>query len=110
MGTKNNPGNYDCYAKADPDEPIFTLRGKDVSAPYLVRMWAAVREGNFALATSIVTQMESDPRITALIGQCEKFDECKIVAEDMQEWRHQLDRVLGWQGRLRSATTQEEQI
>lgn len=29
MGTKNNPGKYDCYAKLEPDEPHFVLRGKD---------------------------------------------------------------------------------
>ena len=39
MGTKNNPGKYDCYAKADPDEPIFILRANDPSAPLLVRTW-----------------------------------------------------------------------
>lgn len=45
MGTKRNPGEFDCYAKAEPDEPLFILRGKDVSAPYLVEIWTAVRRG-----------------------------------------------------------------
>jgi hypothetical protein len=44
MGTKNNPGKYDCYAKADPDEEIFTLRAKDRHAPTLVWLWSALRE------------------------------------------------------------------
>ena len=26
MGTKNNPGSYDCYANLDPDEPYFCTR------------------------------------------------------------------------------------
>lgn len=43
MGTKNNPGPFDCYAKAGPDEPIFVLRAKDPLAPALVRLWAHVR-------------------------------------------------------------------
>lgn len=42
MGTKNNPGKYDCYAKAAPDEPIFTLRASDPHAPDVVRQWARV--------------------------------------------------------------------
>ena len=25
MGTKNNPGKFDCYANAKPDEPLFVL-------------------------------------------------------------------------------------
>ena len=44
MGTKNNPGPFDCYAKADPDEPIFVLRAKDPLAPILVRLWVELRE------------------------------------------------------------------
>jgi len=44
MGTKNNPGEFDCYANADPDEPMFILLGRDPMAPYLVRAWAQYRE------------------------------------------------------------------
>mgnify|MGYP006969363259 CR=1 FL=1 len=43
MGTKNNPGEYDCYEKADPDEPMFVLLGRDPTAGVLVRLWAALR-------------------------------------------------------------------
>lgn len=44
MGTKNNPGRWDCYANADPDEPMFILLGRDRHAPRLVRAWADMRE------------------------------------------------------------------
>lgn len=44
MGTKNNPGKYDCYAKAEPDEPVFVLLGRDRAAPALVWLWAVMRE------------------------------------------------------------------
>ena len=43
MGTKNNPGEYDCYANADPDEPMFVLLGRDRHAAGLVRLWAILR-------------------------------------------------------------------
>lgn len=43
MGTKNNPGSYDCYANAEPDEPMFVLLARDQSAPDIVRMWAQYR-------------------------------------------------------------------
>ena len=43
MGTKNNPGDFDCYANADPDEPMFVLLGRDPFAPKLVDEWAASR-------------------------------------------------------------------
>ena len=44
MGTKNNPGRFDCYANAEPDEPMFVLLGRDEHAPLLVRLWADLRE------------------------------------------------------------------
>mgnify|MGYP001565718406 CR=1 FL=1 len=44
MGTKNNPGVFDCYQSADPDEPMFTLRGKDCSAFMLVFLWVDMRK------------------------------------------------------------------
>lgn len=43
MGTKNNPGAWDCYANAEPDEPMFVLLGRDPTAGALVRLWAEAR-------------------------------------------------------------------
>jgi hypothetical protein len=43
MGTKNNPGNFDCYANAEPDEPMFILLARDPQAPALVEKWATDR-------------------------------------------------------------------
>jgi hypothetical protein len=43
MGTKNNPGRFDCYAKAALDEPMFILLGRDPDAPELIRRWAELR-------------------------------------------------------------------
>lgn len=42
MGTKSDPGAFDCYAKAEPDEPLFVLLARDWRAPHLVRLWAAL--------------------------------------------------------------------
>lgn len=44
MATKNNPGKFDCYANAEPDEPMFILLGRDKHAPTLVWLWATLRE------------------------------------------------------------------
>lgn len=43
MGTKNNPGAFDCYANAEADEPMFVLLGRDKHAPELVRRWVELR-------------------------------------------------------------------
>jgi hypothetical protein len=81
MGTKNNPGKFDCYATADPDEPIFVLLGRDPLAGALVRVWASLRREMFADARSD-----------------EKAREANAVAETMDSWcrRHgigPIDRI-----------------
>lgn len=43
MATKNNPGKFDCYANAEPDEPMFILLARDPMAPILVELWASLR-------------------------------------------------------------------
>lgn len=43
MGTKNNPGVYDCYENAAPDEPMFILLGRDPTAPLVVTFWRALK-------------------------------------------------------------------
>jgi len=66
MGTKNNPGNFDCYANAAPDEPMFILLARDLQAPELVELWAQRR---------------------LLYGTShEKLQEALKCADDMRAW------------------------
>lgn len=44
MGTKNQPGRFDCYDAAEPDEPIFILLARDPVAADLVREWVKRRQ------------------------------------------------------------------
>jgi hypothetical protein len=67
MGTKNNPGTYDCYENTDPDEPMFILLARDPLAPALVREWAQRRA-------------ETRGRPDA------KIDEARACAENMERW------------------------
>jgi hypothetical protein len=43
MATKNNPGSFDCYDNAAPDEPMFVLLGRDPCAPLVIAFWAHMR-------------------------------------------------------------------
>jgi hypothetical protein len=43
LGTKLKPGKFDCYEKAEPDEPMFTLLARDPTAPLLIRIWAMMQ-------------------------------------------------------------------
>lgn len=69
MGTKNNPGQFDCLAKLAPDEPFFVLRGQDATSANLVELWA----------------------MTARILGCspEKVAEAERVASAMKAWPSQ---------------------
>lgn len=67
MGTKRQPGQFDCYSKAEPDEPLFTLLARDPLAPILVQLWADMRAMH--------------------CGNPEKIQEAVEVATRMEEWR-----------------------
>lgn len=72
MGTKNNPGEFDCYANAEDDEPMFILLARDPEAPALVRRWAKMREAHGEPDVAMLTEAQ----------------EC---AEDMVLWRKERE-------------------
>jgi len=74
MGTKNNPGAYDCYANALPDEPTFTLLARDPDFFRLVRKWAKRRSQDVQSGV----RPQSDMTMVAEAEQC---------AYDGREWR-----------------------
>lgn len=57
METKNNPGNFDCYANAGPDEQMFVLLDRDPLAPFLVSIWSKMRMGDFEAARVVFEAM-----------------------------------------------------
>jgi hypothetical protein len=73
MATKNNPGDYDCYANAEPDEPMFVLLGRDPCSYFLVRMWIHMRH---RLAASDEAQLRE-------AGSC---------ARSMRDWAMKLGK------------------
>jgi hypothetical protein len=74
MGTKNNPGEFDCYANAHPDEPMFVLLARDASAPASVEEWANKRQQDIDDGI----KPESDRPMVAEARRC---------AEAMRAWR-----------------------
>lgn len=73
MGTKNNPGSFDCYKNALPDEPMFILLARDPEAPLLIRLWANIRRR---------------------IGDDLKAEEAEKCASEMESWRNASPRKL----------------
>lgn len=76
MGTKETPGDFDCYANALPDEPMFVLLARDGKAPRAVMQWARSR----LVAHGGVPD--------------EKYREAVACADAMDEWREaNADRI-----------------
>jgi hypothetical protein len=73
VATKNNPGKFDCYENAKPDEPMFILLGRDPTAWLLVRIWCALRD---ELGTA------SD----------EQIEEAQACADALREYAGQLGK------------------
>lgn len=85
MGTRNNPGGYDCHSKAHPDEPTFTLLARDPLAHHLVAIWAALAGGKASFAQvflqdAIAQLATTDPQPEA------KWKEALACAEQMKRW------------------------
>lgn len=74
MGTKLNPGKYDCLDRCEPDEPNFLLLARDVAAPNLVRQWAKER----AYLISVGRKPASDSDMVS---------DAMALADEMDAWR-----------------------
>ena len=86
MGTKNNPGSYDCYAKADPDEPMFILLGRDWSAHYLVSLWIALRMGDPSLLLEASLRAIRDPKFAMSSTPPDQIREANTCVWDMKRY------------------------
>lgn len=78
MGSKNDPGKFDCYANALPNEPMFILLARDPSAPDLLERWAANR--SHAIVEG--ERPESDYAMVTEAREC---------AMKMRDWRKAND-------------------
>lgn len=78
MSTKNNPGLYDGYARAEPDEPYFVLLGRDPHAPEAVEKWAADRYAMIKAGRKPETDMD-------------KIEEANRCAKEMRVYRRMLE-------------------
>ena len=68
MGTKRNPGKYDCYSHLHPDEPHFVIMGRDPAARATIEAWLDERK-----------RLGQDDSI-------EKQDEAMECLEAMENW------------------------
>lgn len=82
MSTKTQPGPSDGMARAEPDEPVFTLRAHDPLAPGLVHEWVRLRREEIGRAHA-AGEINDAKRELELI-QCREAEE---IAWSMKDWR-----------------------
>lgn len=89
MGTKNEPGKFDCHAKAEPDEPLFTLIARDPFAARLVRLWASLSEKDLAAASHQFACLchEASKADSHSLAHFGKISEAEYCAAAMDAWR-----------------------
>lgn len=78
MSTKTEPGAFDGMERAEPDEPVFTLRAHDDLAAGLVMEWVRMRR-----AAVMASNLPPEKEELELV-QCREAEE---VAWSMREWR-----------------------
>jgi hypothetical protein len=77
----------DCYHKAEPGEPKFTLLARDPLAPNLTRLWAAIREGEPAEAANQFAElMRVGTRYVGEPSRPEKVEGACEIAGNMETW------------------------
>jgi hypothetical protein len=86
MGTKNNPGPYDCLAKAEDDEPIFVLLARDPIGAEMVALWSMLNQQKFAHAVVLLAAMCKRCLFSGP-AKPEKTANADVVSIDMAVWR-----------------------
>ena len=88
MGTKNNLGKFDCYAHAEPDEPIFVLLARDPLAGFLTSIWSKVRNGDVEAASTVFLKMLNTAGVQYMqepdVAKASEAIECALA---MFDWR-----------------------
>lgn len=88
MGTKNKPGEFDCYDAAEDDEPMFVLLARDPIAPDRVEDWAHKRFARLAAEQrgakpELRDEAEAKARVREVVV---KIAEALACARAMRDW------------------------
>ncbi len=89
MGTKNNPGSFDCYQAAEPDEPMFVLLARDELAAAMTGMWGALRMGELAVADEYARTLKHIAGRYVGAPDTAKAGEAADCAAAMVAWIHE---------------------
>lgn len=71
--TKNTPGINSCYERAEGDEPMFVLLGRDVCASFVTLFWCKMR--------------------LLIEGPSDQITEAQTHAEELRDWAMKLGKT-----------------
>jgi hypothetical protein len=87
MSNKSDPSAFDAYAKAEEDEPVFTLLARDPVAPALIEAWAYLRSGQIGAAEiAFRAAMDAATHITPQTPGEAQIRSAFQVAEESRIW------------------------
>lgn len=81
MGTKNQPGRFDCYYAAEDDEPMFILLGRDEQAADRVEEWAVERMNKMVRQLASASPPDRDERLEIIRKIAEALDCARAMRE-----------------------------
>jgi hypothetical protein len=110
MGTKNNPGAFDCYAAAKPDEPMFILLGRDPMAASLVHLWALARAQLGENPAKVSEALDCATALEAWAKDMGKTPQGVLSDRDVAELAIRLLKKFVPNARLDRKPTHEENI
>lgn len=104
MGTKNNPGKFDCYANADPDEPMFVLLGRDRLAGHLVSIWSKIRMGDMEAASVVFLDLLAKHAVAygmePDVDKASEAMECSLAMFKFWHLRHEAKLAADFEASL----------
>ena len=102
MGTRLNPGAYDCHEAALDDEPRFALLARDPLAGFLVSIWSSMRFGDLeavdAKCDTMMRRLGPDYEISPDVAAGSEAIECAMAmfawrTANLGRWREPQDRT-----------------
>lgn len=87
MNNKKEPSQFDAYSKAEDEEPVFTLLGRDPVAPSLIEAWAYLRSGQVGAAEiAFKAATDASSFIDAQMPGEAQIRSAFEVAEECRKW------------------------
>ncbi len=95
MGSRNEPGAFDCYNDADDDEQRFTLLGRDPMAPLVLDAWIKLRRAAGDSEEKLAEAMKCKRKMLEDLIKRDRRPSNAIITVDVRRQRS-LEELKGY--------------